>query len=76
MSDLVWTLHTVSGVVARVPAHLLDHPVLGEYLIEVDPHTKSYQPDLWKPTTASDYKAARASAPEVVDSAPDSEHEE
>lgn len=68
MSDLVWTLHTVSGAVARVPQHLLGHPVFGEYLVEVEPHTKSYEPDLWKPTTASQHKATRktpAPKPEI-----------
>ena len=60
MSELVWTLHTVSGAVARVPEHLLAHPVLGELLVEVPPHTKSYDPELWKPTTAEKYKAAHA----------------
>lgn len=60
MSDLVWTLHTVSGAVARVPEHLLAHPIIGDYLVEVAPHSKSYDPELWKPTTAKEYRAAHA----------------
>lgn len=77
MSDLVWTLHTVSGAVGRVPNHFLDHPVFGEYLVEVAPHTKSYEPELWKPTTAAEYRAARSNEAQASEYNPiDSEHEE
>jgi hypothetical protein len=57
MSDLVWTLHTVSGAVARVPQHLVDHEHFGKYLVEVDPNAKPYEPTLWKPSTADEYRA-------------------
>lgn len=78
MSDLVWTLHTVSGAVARVPQHLLGHPVFGEYLVEVEPHAKSYEPELWKPTTVDEYKnrLGNSEQGEVIDHPIDSEHEE
>lgn len=76
MTDLVWALHTVSGAVARVPLHLLDHPVFGEYLVEVEPNTKSYDPQLWKPTTAGQYAASRKPSKAKPINEPNSEHEE
>lgn len=78
MADLIWTLHTVSGAVARVPEHFLDHPVFGEYLVEVEPHAKPYDPELWKPTTAAEYKSRQVEAPPHQDEEYpfDPEHEE
>lgn len=73
MSELRWSLNTVSGAVARVPGHFFDHPIFGEYLVEVEPHTKSYDPQLWKPTTASEYEASRKPKPKTppVDPTPE-----
>lgn len=80
MSDLVWALNTVSGVVGKVNAHLLDHSYLGTILVAVEPHTKSYDPELWKPTTAEEYKASRSKASSLapVNNAPtqDDPHDE
>lgn len=53
--QLVWALNTVSGAVAQVSPHLLTHPLFGTQLVEVPPHTKSYEPELWKPTTAAEF---------------------
>lgn len=44
----VLTRDTISGVVGRVPAEYLDHPVLGSHLVEVPEGTKSFEPELYK----------------------------
>ena len=61
--SLVWTLNTVSGAVAQVSPHLLEHALFKHHLVEVAPHTKSYQPEMWKPTTADEYRASHPEAP-------------
>ena len=47
MSDFVWAYSTSTGRKARVPAHYLDHPVIGKW---------------WRKTPLSQ-KAAEAKAP-------------
>lgn len=44
----VLTRDTISGVVGSVPAHYLDHPILGKNLIEVPEGTKSFEPSMYK----------------------------
>lgn len=36
MAD-VYVKHTITGLVQRVPEDYLDHPVLGQYFVLVDP---------------------------------------
>lgn len=55
----VWALHTLTGQVARIDDHILAHPTFAPYLIEVEPGTKSYDPELYKPQTAAEYLARK-----------------
>lgn len=56
MSKQVHALNTISGQVGLVPASYLDHPVLGESLVEVPEGTKSYDPKFYKGTTKDEHK--------------------
>lgn len=58
MTELVWALNTLSGVVDKIPEHILNHPSFAPYLIEVEPGTKSYDPSKYEPKTADEYRAA------------------
>lgn len=55
------TRHTVSGLVAEVPQHLIDHAILGQYLEVVPEGTKSLVPGHFKQGTV----AERAEAAEA-----------
>lgn len=50
-----WALHTLTGQVSKVDDHILKHPAFKPYLIEVEPGTKSYDPEFYKPQTAAEY---------------------
>lgn len=57
-----WYLNTLSGIVDRLDEHVAVHPVFAKHLVEVEPGTKSYSPELYKPTTAVEYIAAHKKA--------------
>lgn len=57
-----WYLHTISGQVDRLDEHLAEHGTFAPYLIEVEPHTKSYDPEFYKPQTAAEYLASHKKA--------------
>lgn len=46
MTDLIRARHTISGVIAEVPANIFDHFELGKYLEEVGPDAKPYLPEM------------------------------
>lgn len=46
MTDLIRARHTISGVIAEVPANIFNHFVLGKYLEEVGPDAKPYLPEM------------------------------
>lgn len=49
------TRHTVSGVIdENTPDHILTHPVLGKYLVEVDENAKPLLAVMHRPTTADE----------------------
>lgn len=50
MTDLIRARHTVSGVIAEVPANIFNHFVLGKYLEEVGPDAKPYLPEMHRVT--------------------------
>jgi hypothetical protein len=50
MSKTITALNTISGQVGQVPASYIDHPVLGQSLVEVPAGTKSYDPKFYKST--------------------------
>lgn len=56
-SKLVHALNTLNGKVAPVPAHYIDHPVLGENLVEVPEGTKDYDEEFWHATDAKSHRA-------------------
>lgn len=41
------TRHTISGKIEEVPQHLVDHPVLGQYLEVVDEDAKPFAEGLF-----------------------------
>lgn len=54
-SKTVFTLNTLSGRVGVVPAIYLDDPQFGAYLVKVPEGTKDYDPEFFKPGTASEH---------------------
>lgn len=46
MTDLIRVRHTISGQIAEVPANIVDHFVLGQYLEKVGPDAKPYLPEM------------------------------
>lgn len=51
----VKALHTISGQVAVLPKRIVDHPILGKYLVEVDETAKPYASELFKATTPEEF---------------------
>lgn len=52
MTKKIRTRNTVSGQIGEVPAHYLEHPVLGRFLVEVDEDAKPVKPELNQPQDA------------------------
>lgn len=70
------TRHTVSGVIdENTPDHILSHPVLGKYLIEVDEKAKPLVAVMHRPTTADEVKA-REETKAVNENAKPSTHDQ
>ena len=71
----VKAIHTISGQVATLPVKLVNHPILGKYLTEVDDDAKSYAPELYKPKDAEEFaekpRRSRKSDSDVTDAAPE-----
>jgi len=57
--NTVKALNTISGQVANVAAHIVNHPVLGKNLVPVEAEAKSYAPELYKPKDGDTFKASR-----------------
>ena len=51
----VSALNTNTGKVVKVPAHHIDHPVLGKNYVAVDADAKDYLPELYKAQTADEF---------------------
>lgn len=49
-------LNTITGLTARLPKRIVDHAVLGEYLVEVSDDAKPYASDLFKSTTPDEFE--------------------
>lgn len=69
MTDkFVTALNTISGQVGLVPADYLTHPFFKDQLVEVDADQKSYDPALYSPKTADEYRTANAKRAKVEES--------
>ena len=62
MTKFITALDTISGQTGPVPENYLTLPGMGEHLVQVDEGTKSYEPELHKPTDAKEYKSRKAKA--------------
>lgn len=62
MTKFITALDTISGQIGPVPENYLTLPKLGDHLVQVDEGTKSYEPELYKPTDAKEYKSRKAIA--------------
>lgn len=62
MNTTVKAIHTITGLTAWLPKRVVDHAILGQYLVEVADDAKPYADGLFKPTTPEDFvKAPRRS---------------
>ncbi len=57
---MVLALHTVSGQVSDVSPKMLKHPHFGQYLVPVEPGTKPYNSEMYKPGTVEEKAEQRA----------------
>lgn len=53
------TRHTISGKIEEVPQHLVDHPVLGQYLEVVDEDAKPFAEGLFLSGTKEERAESR-----------------
>lgn len=70
MTDLIRVRHTISGVIAEVPANIVDHFVFGQYLEKVGPDAKPYLPEMHRvslPADPTDDQISVALASGVID---------
>lgn len=61
-SDLATVLNTVTGRVGVHKRSILNHPVFGKSLVEVEPGTKSRSASLHKSQTVEEYKTTHPTA--------------
>ena len=65
------TRHTVSGVIdENTPEHIVNHPILGQYLEVVGEDVKPFLPEMHKPTKAEPEEVEHE-APAIVLGMPD-----
>lgn len=61
MDKLVWARNTDTGKVTRVPAHYLDHPVIGRHYVPAQKGDKDYLPEMYSPKSAEEFVASKKS---------------
>lgn len=49
-------LNTLTGLVDYQPDHIVEHPILGRYLLEVPEGTKPLLPGMFKPGTKDEFE--------------------
>jgi len=67
MADVL-TRNTVSGQIGLVPESYLKHPWFKDQLVEVSDNAKNAAPELHKPRTAAEQKAADQTKADAKDS--------
>lgn len=58
------TRHTISGKIEEVPQHLVDHPVLGQYLEVVDEDAKPFAEGLFHSGSVEERSESHPDKPE------------
>lgn len=58
-TELVTVLNPATGQVGEISRRLFRIPSIGGSLVEVEPGTKSYDPDLYAPKTPEEFIEAR-----------------
>jgi hypothetical protein len=71
MAKMIMALDTISGQVDEVPETYLRLPGLREHLVRVEADTKSYVPELHKPTDADEFKERKASRKKLINESPE-----
>lgn len=61
MNKFAWARNTVTGQVAKVPAHYLDHPVLGKNYVPAEKGDKDYIPELYVAKDAEEFTKSKKS---------------
>lgn len=57
-NDRVWVRNTLTGQTGVIPRKLFEHAVLsGGALVEVEPGSKSYVPEMYRPRTVEQYES-------------------
>lgn len=71
MAKMITALDTISGQIGPVPESYLKLPGFSDHLVRVDEGTKSYEPELHKPTDAAEYKERKSSQKKMTNSKPE-----
>jgi hypothetical protein len=49
--------NTITGKVAKVPEHYIGHPVLGKNFVPAERGDKDYEPEMYSPKSADEFKS-------------------
>lgn len=63
MAELITARNTISGQVRSTRKSIVEHPVLGKNLVEVDDDAKPYVSELFKPRSAEEFTSQHSVLP-------------
>lgn len=65
MSEKIEATHTLTGKIVTIPAHYLTHPTFSKVYVVADERLKPYEPTLYRPKSAEEFKQSRKSRKEA-----------